>query len=441
MSTEFAEQSVLKSIGILGGGIAGLSLSYFLGADTEILERASVTGGLCRSYEKDGFLFDLGGHIMFSKDTEILDLEKELLKDNLNEHYRRNSIWFKGRFVKYPFENGLSVLDKEDIYECLHHFIENPQRPQNNFEDWIYNTFGKGLAEKYMMPYNAKIWKTPPNEMATEWVERIPKPPIEDVIKSAIGIETEGYTHQLYFYYPKVGGFESLPRAIEAHVNERIVRNFAVDRIRRTERGWVVSNGKEEREYKRIICAMPIFDFIEALDDVAPEVVRAVQALKYNSLVVVMVGLNRERKTDQLAAYFPQPDVIFHRLVFFDYFGKNYVPPGCSSMVAEITAKEDSATWAMTDTELGARVVDDLAREGFLDKKEVVTVAVKRTKYAYAIYDLDRQKNLDILYAWCKEQQIELCGRFAEFVYYNSDGVIRSAKTVADRIKSEAVHA
>ncbi len=29
----------MKKIGILGGGIAGLSLSYFLGEDTEILEK------------------------------------------------------------------------------------------------------------------------------------------------------------------------------------------------------------------------------------------------------------------------------------------------------------------------------------------------------------------------------------------------------------------
>jgi len=418
--------------------VAGLALSYFLGADTEILEKESKCGGLCRSFEKDGFTFDLGGHIMFSKDTEILDLEKQLLKDNLNEHYRRNSIWFKGRFVKYPFENGLSALDKEDIFECLYHFIDNPQRPQNTLEDWIYNTFGKGLAEKYLVPYNDKIWKTPANEMSTDWVERIPKPPVADVIKSAIGIETEGYTHQLYFYYPKKGGFEALPQAIEAHVQQRIVRNFSVKTVRKTGRGWAVSNAEEEREYSRIICAMPIFDFIDAVADVPREVIKAVHDLKYNSLIVVMVGLNRERNAEQLAAYFPQSDVIFHRLVFFDYFGKNYAPDGCSSMVAEITEKESSTTWAMTDAEIGARVVDDLFREGFLKKNEVISIDVKRTKYAYAIYDLHRQKNLDTIYAWCKQQGIELCGRFAEFVYYNSDGVIRSAKDIADRLKNEA---
>lgn len=428
----------MKRVGILGGGIAGLSLSYFLGPDSEILEKDSKTGGLCRSFQHEGFTFDLGGHIIFSKDQEILDIELNLLKDRVEKFRRHASVWFKGRFVKYPFENGIGVLDPEDRYEILYNFIENPPREVNNFEDWIYNTFGKGLADLYLMPYNRKIWKTEPREMGVKWVERVPKPPTEDLVKSALGIETEGYTHQLYFWYPKEGGFETLPRTFEEHCEGRVVKNFAVQRVRRTPRGWAVSDGKDEREYERIVCSMPIWDFIRALEDVPPEVVRAVNSLKYNSLYVVMVGLNRPRCQEQVATFFPQPDVIFHRLVWFDYCGKNYAPPGCSSMVVEITAKETSDLWAMAEEDVAKRVVDDLEREGFLEKREVVTTAVRRTKYAYPVYDLHREENLEILNAWCKEQGIELCGRFAEFNYLNSDAVIRSAKNCSERIKSEA---
>jgi len=424
----------MKRIGILGGGVAGLSLSYFLGPDTEILEKDDQCGGLCRSFEKDGFTYDIGGHIMFSKDQEILDFEINLLKGKLNQLFRRNSIWFKGRFIKYPFENGLAALDKEDIFDCLYNFIENPQRPQNNFEDWIYNTFGKGLAENYLIPYNTKIWKTPPKEMGTAWVERIPKPPAEDIIKSALGIETEGYTHQLHFYYPKTGGFQTLPRTFEEHVKDRIVKRFPINKVCRTDKGWAVASNGQEREYEKIVNTMPIFDFIRVLKDVPRAVQRAVDDLKYNSLIVVLVGIGKPRKINHQAIYFAQPDLLFHRVILFDYFGLNYVPDGCSSMVAEITAKEGDNIWSMSDKEVAAQVVDGLEREGFLSKKDVVTTDVLRTKYAYVIYDPNREKNLDIIYEYCKKEGIELCGRFSEFVYYNSDAVIRSAKTVAARI-------
>lgn len=427
-----------KQFGILGGGIAGLSLSYFLGEDSEVLEKDDTCGGLCRSYHHEGFTFDMGGHIMFSKDTEILDFEVDLLKGKLDKHVRKVSVWFKNRLVQYPFENGLSVLDPQDKFDCLYNFMENPQRPQNNFEDWIYNTFGKGLADHYLIPYNKKIWKTPPTEMGTHWVERVPKPPLEDIVKSALGVQTEGYTHQLYFYYPKKGGFQVLPDTFESKIEGRVTKNFEIKRIVRDKSGWTVSNGSQERKYKQIACAMPIFDFMRALDGAPPEVQKAVDSLQYNSMMVVLVGSKGEKKADQLGLYFPQEDLIFHRITHLDYYGENYVPPGCTSIQAEITARPSSALWKMSNDEVTKQVVDGLDREGLIQKKNVITTTVQRTKYAYAVYDLHREKNLDIIYSYCKSEGIELCGRFAEFIYYNSDGVLRSAKTVSARMLKSA---
>lgn len=424
------------SIGILGGGIAGLSLATFLNGDLEVLEKDDRTGGLCRSYEKDGFTYDQGGHIIFSKDQEVLDLELKTLGENSRQLYRRANCWFKGRLVKYPFENGLGALDKEDIYDCLANFLNNPPREQHCFEDWIYNTFGKGFAEQYLLPYNRKIWKTEPRDMDVQWVERIPKPPADDIIKSALGIETEGYTHQLYFHYPKVGGFESLPRAFEAKAQEkhRIIRNFAVRRISRQGGKWHVQGESDERVYDKIISTMPIFDLLAALENVPEPVQKAVNGLVYNSLVVVMVGLSVPRKVDTVCVYFPQPEHLFHRLVFFDYFGQNYVPEDCSSMVAEITYKEGDQTSKMSDKEIADHVVGSLAKDGFLETDKVVTVDVKRIKYAYVVYDKERRDNLKTIFTYLQSLDIDVCGRFAEFEYYNSDQVIRSALNLAKKL-------
>jgi protoporphyrinogen oxidase len=185
---------------------------------------------------------------------------------------------------------------------------------------------------------------------------------------------------------------------------------------------------------------MPIFDFMDALENVPPAVSQAVASLKYNSLIVVLIGLGRPRTHNQQAVYFPQKDLLFHRLVFFDYFGLNYVPEGCSSIMAEITAKEGDAIWSMSDQKITTEVIEGLVKEGFIDKKDVVTTDARRTKYAYVIYDIHREKNLKIIYDYCQQQDIPLCGRFAEFEYYNSDAVIRSAKTVADRILNTNGH-
>ena len=66
-------------IGILGGGLAGIALAYFLQNNDriesiEILEKESEPGGLCRSFHINGICYDIGPHAIFSRDDEMLNL-------------------------------------------------------------------------------------------------------------------------------------------------------------------------------------------------------------------------------------------------------------------------------------------------------------------------------------------------------------------------------
>ena len=183
-------------VGILGGGLVGLVIGSHCRHDCEILESSERPGGHCQSLVRDGYTFDIGGpHILFSRDKDILAYMLERIGPNIEQRRRNNRILYKGRYVKYPFENGLGDLAPHDRFECLYHYLNNDYPPSTNFKGWIYHNFGKGIAEKYMIPYNEKIWNIPADQMSTDWVEgRVPRPPAEDVIKAAVGVETEGYT-------------------------------------------------------------------------------------------------------------------------------------------------------------------------------------------------------------------------------------------------------
>ena len=426
-------------IGVLGGGLAGVSLAYFLkekGYDVEVLEKESECGGLCRSFSKNGFSYDLGGHIIFSKDTEILDLMVGMLGNNVQKLYRNNKIWFKNRFVKYPFENGLAELDKEEIFECLNDFINNKHKKPKNFKEWIYYTFGDGLADKYLIPYNEKIWNCKAETMGLEWVERIPKPPVEDIIKSALGIETEGYTHQLYFYYPIKGGIQALVEAFETKLN-KITFNFAVRSVKKIKVGkktkWFVSDGKDEREYDRVVSCLPIFDLADALDVLPAKIGNTVRKLKYNSLSVVMLGIDRPDKSGKFAVYYPQKDLPFHRVCFHSYMGPAYAPKGRSLVVAEITTNEGDGIHEMPDRELVERISRGLAKEGFINKKDVCATDVKRMKYGYVVHDLNYGENTKLIKDYFRSFGIPLCGRFAEFEYLNMDAVVKHSKNLSNK--------
>ena len=120
----------MEKIGILGGGIAGLSLANFYNGNSVIFEKNDTVGGLCRSFDFNGITYDIGPHIIFSKNKKVLKFHTDLIKTNTIK--RKNSIYYKGKFVKYPFENDLFSLPHHDKEYCLNEFLFNPYEKYNS---------------------------------------------------------------------------------------------------------------------------------------------------------------------------------------------------------------------------------------------------------------------------------------------------------------------
>jgi protoporphyrinogen oxidase len=423
---------------ILGGGLSGLTLARLLqeqGEEVVVLEAERGYGGLCQSKTDQGFTFDTGGsHIIFSRDGEVLAFMRRMIAGNEQRNNRTTKIFYKQRFVKYPFENGLSDLPQEDRFFCINGFIktliavEKGEIPAPvNFREWIYYTFGNGIAECYMIPYNEKIWKYPTDKMSLHWVDgRIPRPPVEDIIKSAIGIDTEGYTHQAVFSYPLDGGIKALVRAIARPIEPCIKTGFRVASITKSDEIWQISNGDEQIQADQCICTMPVQHLLPCLDGVPREVKNAAVALKYNSLVCVNIGINGSvPKISWL--YVPDPAVgRTNRISFPSGYSRHGAPNGCSAILAEITHQPGDDVADMTDDDLISEVVDMLQSMHILQKDQIIYSSVERQPFAYVVYDLDYQKNIAIVKEYCNEIGIPLVGRFAQFEYLNMDGCIRS---------------
>jgi len=426
-------------IGILGAGLSGLFLGSLLKnakKDFKILEKTDTPGGLCRSTREDGFVFDnTGGHIIYSKDNDVLDKIKDILKDNITKKKRNIKILYNGRYVKYPFENSLSDLDKQDNFECLMGFLETINREQKkptNFEEWIYETFGRGIAEKYLIPYNKKIWKTDMKSIDTFWVEdRIPKPPPEDIIKSSLGIETEGYVHQLFFYYPETGGIQTLINILTNRVKENIVKNFNVKKIKKQGDKWIISDGKNEEKFDKIVSTIPIQELITSMD--APsEVIKSTNNLKYNSMMTVMLGIRGIEIPPYHGIYIPDPEIIANRIVLLNNMSDKVSPNGTKSIMAEISYKENDDNSIMTDEDI-IKTVESYITKMFGNFK-ILFSKVVRNKYAYIIYDLDYQKNMKIIEKFLNEEKIKVCGRFGEFKYLNMDQCIQNALRISEEL-------
>lgn len=426
---------------ILGGGLTGVTLARLLndlGDDVTVLEREEEIGGLCRSRTEAGFTFDTGGsHIIFSRDTEVLSRMLSVLDGNLDRRERNTKILYKGRYVKYPFENGLYQLPEEDRFFCINEFIKNliavekgEIPPPRNFAEWITFTFGRGIAECYMIPYNEKIWNYPVDQMSHHWVEgRIPRPPVEDIIKSAIGIDTEGYVHQAVFSYPVEGGIAALVRGIAEPVLPAIRTGFSVTSIKREANGgFAISDGSETVHADRLISTIPLQNLLPCLEDVPQEVQAACDALRYNSLCSVFIGIRGEVPGISWL-YVPDAETgLFNRVSFPSNYSTAVAPEGHASILAEITYNDGDAVSRMADAEVIDQTVRSLVAAGIIPSRDaVVYTGIERQEFAYVVYDIDYLENIRIVRAFCQERGIDLVGRFSRFEYLNMDGCIRSA--------------
>jgi len=119
-------------------------------------------------------------------------------------------------------------------------------------------TFGRGITERYLLPYNRKIWKLDPTLIGTEWVDRIPRPPIEDVVQIGARHRNRGVHPPASFLLSKKR-MESSRSRVRSSEKRRSGRAwFSTTKstpYAEPIEAWIV-NG--EREYKELVSTIPL---------------------------------------------------------------------------------------------------------------------------------------------------------------------------------------
>ena len=427
-----------------GGGLAGLSLAYFLrelNNNVVLLEAKSEVGGLLKSESINGFMFDIGGaHIIFSRDKNILNFIIDII-GKVVKHRRDARIYYNGRFIKYPFENGIYMLDPEERFEILLDFVNNligrekgELKKPENLEEWFYYVFGKVISRKYLIPYNLKLWKKPLRNISIEWVgDRIPNPPVTDILKGVVGIPTEGYLHQLEFYYPESGGIEMLARTflknILGRVNVATGVKIASIKVGRGE--FTVKAGSKSIKCNTFINTIPLPELIKSISNSPEYMLKLTRKLKYNSLIVVGVGLKNSFKPYHWI-YFPQRKATFHRVAILSNFTPQTIE--YSSIIFETSIPPNSKLWKLNDREIIDKILSEAEELELLKRENVEMVKAWRWRYAYIIYDNEYSRVVSEVMNYLNEIGLYTTGRFGLWKYLNMDQVIMESKNLHQRI-------
>ena len=426
---------------ILGGGPTGLSAAYHYGSQAVLLERNESVGGWCRSIEDGGFTFDYAGHIMFSNDPYVLELYDVLLGDNLHWQMREAWIYTDGVYTRYPFQGALYGLPTETIKECILGAIEakyssTAQVPPENFERFIYQVWGAGIARHFAIPYNQKLWTVPLSEMETSWLGgRVPLPDLAQIVEGAVEPVGKPMGPNARFGYPLKGGFQALMSAFLPHIKGVVETSSEITHILANQHIAVLADGRQFH-YEQLISTMPLPELIRIIGDEAPdEVIAAANGLHHVSVRCVNLGIGRANLTDKHWIYFAG-DTIFHRIFVQGNTSPECNPPGGCGLTCEITYSEHKPL-PVDGQALIDRCIAECIEIGIFTAEDEVLVANQLDiPYAYVVYDHERSKNVETVRQWLLTQDIVLAGRYSEWEYYNSDHAFIAGKNAAEKVKN-----
>ena len=442
---------------IIGAGLTGLSTAFHLeemgGIYYSVYEKERRAGGLCRSEyvrcPKFGgeFTFDILGHLLHLKKEYTKGLVKKLLNENLRRHRRNSWIYSKGAYTRYPFQANTHGLEPKVVKECVLGFIDAKYRSlhsergesEESFNDWILRNFGKGIAKHFMIPYNQKIWTVHPRQLTCGWLmvnpKYVPWPSIQEVVIGALGEQTKGFGYNVYFYYPQGGGIQRLADAFAAKIkNLKLGENLSKINIRK--KTAYFNGGKFKEKFQFLVSTVPLSELIlKIIDNVPEEIKKAALKLRHTSVLNLNMGVKRENIDHGHWVYFPENEHVFYRVGFPKKFSDGMCPPGTSSVYVEIACRPGEINRERKG-KLIAKAEEDLIKTGILEREDEILVRkCIQIRYAYVIYDRNRDRNLEIIQEYLREKNIYSVGRYGGWKYSTMEEAILEGREVAKKIR------
>jgi protoporphyrinogen oxidase len=430
----------MPNIIILGTGMAGFGAAYRLhaeGIQPVLYDKNSYYGGHTASFQHEGgFLFDIGPHISFTKDTRI----QELFADSVDQQYQTMQInlnnYWRGYWPKHPVQVNLHGLPVDVVAKVIADFVEErgaPDRPVNNYADWLLASFGRTFAELFPMQYTRKYHTTTADNMSTDWLgPRIYRPSLEEVLQGALSPAAPAVHYISNFRYPSKGGFVSYLNKFVPMGNLKLNHNLvSVDPAARQ---IEFSNGTVAH-YESLISSVALPELIRMIKGAPQDVVDASRRLACSTCVLVNIGLNRQDISQSQLSYFYDEDFSFARLSFPHMFSGSNVPEGTGSIQAEVYFSDKYRPFSGSPEDWIDPVINDLRRCGLIHEDDrILFKQAMLLKYANIIFDLDRAAALKTVHGYLDDIGIAYCGRYGDWGYMWTDESLKSGELAAEKV-------
>ncbi len=420
---------------IVGAGPTGLSAAWRLTArgerDWMLCEATAAPGGLAGSVvDEHGFTWDLGGHVQFSHYEAFDTLMDDLLgADGWLYHERQAWVWIRERFVPYPFQMNLQRLPEPERTACIRGLISAARDAAARadepvtFADWMAASFGPGITDVFLRPYNEKVWAHRPETMGWHWFgDRVAPVDLARVVGNVREERDDlSWGPNSRFRFPKQGGTGAVWRALwdRLHASDAARLHLRRPLVALDTSAHVATfAGGVRVKYDRLLSTAPL-DWLVRVSDLSARLGAAADALVHSSTHVIGVGLRGEAPATLAGKcwmYFPESNCPFYRVTHFSHYSPGNVPSRQFwSLMAEVS---ESATRPVDAARVVADAIDGLVATHLIPSSDAVHHTWhRRLEYGYPVPSLGRDAALAAIRMVLEQRGVYSRGRFGAWTY------------------------
>lgn len=303
----------MTAVNIIGGGISGLSLAYFLTTqrpdlDIKLFEADNRSGGKIWTERSDGFVCEAGVNGFLDNKPATMELASMLGISPLrsNDNARRRFIYLDGRLKKIPetplafmFSDFLSLSGRLSV--IAEYFRPPKVQEDETMESFALRRVGREFFEKLLDPMASGVYAGDPARLSIrscfnkvyeleknygsliKGFMAIAKQKKKTVQKAEAG--PGGILHSFG------SGMYELIEALRERLGERIKTNKrAVAVIRQGDRYRAFFDDNTSEESEALVIATPAHDASSMLTDMDRELSATLVKIPYPPLSVVALG-------------------------------------------------------------------------------------------------------------------------------------------------------
>ncbi|MDD5609949.1 MAG: FAD-dependent oxidoreductase [Candidatus Omnitrophica bacterium] len=421
---------------IIGAGWSGLVAAEILSSKNQkvlVLEKEAEVGGLARTFNFKGFKFDIGGHGLFFKNQRNISYLKNLIEQNELLVLKRNSkLLFKNKYIDYPVNiRSLFTFNKKDMLKIMFNLLSlNKNKRRDNFEEWIKSNYGQHLYKIYFRDYTNKVWGIPCDQLSAAWADtRIGGSNLLKYLKKFFMNDYSVKESARSFYYPRKG-IGLLVETLEQKLKESSIyknvqlQQFHNENGRLSSLSFMHNGSPAEVSFKHVISSIPVRELVKTLPLHKNHEFMGIEAgIKYRSLIIVSIEINRKNVSNWHWCYIPSKDVIFSRIHEPKFWSLDMAEKEKTLLCVEIFCDKNDAVWNKEESEIAKVAIEGLRRLELIKKEDkIIDYCIKKIDYAYPLYYNGAEKSLSTIKSLINSfSNLRLIGRSGTHSYFDME--------------------